>query len=117
MTPEEVIAESSPLWSVFKAFSQLGLGVDRMLEFEPEQMARIFCLVFEELGWGDAGLAISLGASMLPRLTAAKFGNQFLLERTPESMLGCWGATEPEHGTDVLDATGQIFHALYDATP
>jgi acyl-CoA dehydrogenase len=83
MTPEEVIAENSPLWSVFKAFGQLGLGVDRMLKFEPEQMARIFCLVFEELGWGDAGLAISLGASMLPRLTAAKFGNQFLLERTP----------------------------------
>ncbi len=39
MTPEEVIAESSPLWSVFKAFSQLGLGVDRMLEFEPEHRA------------------------------------------------------------------------------
>src|SRR5437899_12938917 len=38
MTPEEVIAQSSPLWSVFKAFGQLGLGVDRMLEFEPEQM-------------------------------------------------------------------------------
>src|SRR5437588_6836670 len=109
MTPEEVIAESSPLWSVFKAFSQLGLGVDQMLEFEPEQMARMFCLVFEELGWGDAGLAISLGASMLPRLTAAKFGNQFLLARTPESIIGCWGATEPEHGSDVLDANRQIF--------
>src|SRR5260370_29689169 len=37
MTPEEVIAESSPLWSVFMAFSQLGLSVDRMLAFEPEQ--------------------------------------------------------------------------------
>ena len=110
MTPEEVIAENSPLWSVFKAFGQLGLGVDRVLEFEPEQMARMLCLVFEELGWGDAGLAISLGASMLPRLTAAKFGNQFLLERTPESLIGCWGATEPEHGSDVLDANKQIFN-------
>src|SRR3989442_8254170 len=110
MTPEEVIAENSPLWSVFKAFGQLGLGVDRVLEFEPEQMARMLCLVFEELGWGDAGLAISLGASMLPRLTAAKFGNQFLLEHTPESLMGCWGATEPEHGSDVLDANKQIFH-------
>ena len=58
MTPQEVIAESSPLWSVFKAFGQLGLGVDRVLEFEPEQMARMLCLVFEELGWGcpQAGL-------------------------------------------------------------
>src|SRR6266700_2700009 len=110
MTPEEVIAESSPLWDVFKSFSQLGLGVDRLFEFEPEQMARMICLVFEELGWGDSGLAISLGASMLPRLTAAKFGNQFLLDRTPESMIGCWGATEPEHGSDVLDANKQIFN-------
>src|SRR6266540_1774381 len=39
MTPEEVIAERSPLWSVFKDFGQLGLGVDRFLEFEPAQMA------------------------------------------------------------------------------
>ena len=85
MTPEEVIAERSPLWSVFKDFAQLGVGVDRFLEFAPEQMARMMCLAFEELGWGDAGLAISLAASMLPRLTAAKFGNPFLLERTPEA--------------------------------
>ena len=49
MTPEEVIAESSPLWSVFKAFGQLGLGVDRVLEFEPEQMARMLCLINPEL--------------------------------------------------------------------
>src|SRR6266700_8162591 len=41
MTPEEVIAESSPLWSVLKAFGQLGLGVDRMLALEPEQTARM----------------------------------------------------------------------------
>src|SRR6266516_7543548 len=46
MTPEEVIAESSPLWNVHKAFGQLGLGVDWLLKFEPEQMAKMFCLVF-----------------------------------------------------------------------
>ncbi len=109
MTPEEVIADRSPLWNVFTEFAQLGLGVDRFLTLEPEQMARLMCLVFEEMGWGDAGLAISLAASMLPRLTVAKFGNQFLLEHTPESLIGCWAATEPEHGTDVLDANRQIF--------
>src|SRR5260370_8449651 len=110
MTPEEVIAENSPLWSVWNAMGQGGLGGGRMVGVEAEQMGRMRCLVFEELGWGDSGLAISLGASMLPRLTAAKFGNQFLLERTPESMIGCWGATEPEHGSDVLDANKQIFN-------
>jgi alkylation response protein AidB-like acyl-CoA dehydrogenase len=109
MNPEEVIAQGSPLWDVFHGFAELGLGVDRFLEFEPEQMARMMCLVFEELGWGDAGLAVSFAASMMPRLTAAKFGNQFLLERTPPSMIGCWGATEPAHGTDVGDANQQLF--------
>ena len=109
MSPEEVIAQSSPLWDVYRGFAHLGIGVDRFLEYEPEQMARMMCLVFEELGWGDAGLAVSLGASMLPRLTAAKFGNQFLLERTPPSMIGCWGASEPGHGTDVVDANRQIW--------
>jgi acyl-CoA dehydrogenase len=109
MTAAEVIAAGSPLWSVFTDFAALGLGVDRFLQYAPEQMARMMCLAFEEMGWGDAGLAISLAASMLPRLTTAKFGNQYLLERTPESLIGCWAATEPEHGTDVLDANRQIF--------
>ena len=35
MTPQEVIAESSPLWRVFKAFGQLGLGADRYLLLQP----------------------------------------------------------------------------------
>jgi acyl-CoA dehydrogenase len=114
MNPEEVIAQGSPLWDVFHGFAQLGLGVDRFLELEPEQMARMMCLVFEELGWGDSGLAVSLAASMMPRLTAAKFGNQLLLERTPQSMIGCWGASEPRHGSDVLDASQRIFHPQGD---
>ncbi|MEU7905661.1 acyl-CoA dehydrogenase family protein [Actinoplanes sp. NPDC049118] len=109
MSPEEVIAAGSPLWDVYRGFAGLGLGVDRFLELEPQPMARMMCLVFEELGWGDAGLAISLGASMLPRLTAAKFGNRFLLERTAPSLIGCWGAAEPRHGSDVVDANGHLF--------
>src|SRR5690242_9858699 len=58
MSPEEVIAHASPLWEVYRGFAQLGLGVDRFLKYEPEPMARMMCLVFEELGWGDAGLAV-----------------------------------------------------------
>ena len=83
MTPEEVIAPGSPLWRVFTEFGALGIGVDQLLAFEPSQAARIICLVLEELGWGDAGLASSLGVSMFPRWMAASFGNRHLLGLTP----------------------------------
>jgi alkylation response protein AidB-like acyl-CoA dehydrogenase len=109
MTPEEVIGTDSPLWQVFGAFGQLGIGVDQLLAFEPAQAARAACLILEELGWGDAGLASSLGVSMFPRWLAAAFGNQHLLELTPGSKLGCWATTEPGHGSDQLDPNRQIF--------
>jgi len=111
MTPEEVIAKDSPLWQVFDGFGQLGVGVDQLLAFEPAQAAKAACLILEELGWGDAGLASSLGVSMFPRWMAASFGNQHLLELTPGSKLGCWATTEPGHGSDQLDPSRQIFHS------
>jgi acyl-CoA dehydrogenase len=109
MTPEEVIAADSPLWQVFTEFGRLGIGVDQLLAREPAQAARIICLILEELGWGDAGLASSLGVSMFPRWMAASFGNQHLLELTPGTRLGCWATTEPGHGSDQLDPGRQIF--------
>jgi acyl-CoA dehydrogenase len=111
MTPQEVIAAGSPLWRVFAEFGGLGIGVDQLLAFEPAQAARVLCLILEELGWGDAGLASSLGVSMFPRWMAASFGNDHLLELTPGSQIGCWATTEPGHGSDQLDPGRQIFHA------
>jgi len=111
MTPADVIAPDSPLWQVFADFGQLGIGVDQLLAFEPSQAAKVLCLILEELGWGDAGLASSLGVSMFPRWMAASFGNQHLLELTPGSKIGCWATTEPGHGTDQLDPSRQVFQA------
>jgi alkylation response protein AidB-like acyl-CoA dehydrogenase len=39
----------------------------------------------------------------------ASFGNQHLLELTPDSTLACWATTEPGHGSDQLDPDRQIF--------
>jgi acyl-CoA dehydrogenase len=111
MAPADVIAPDSPLWQVFAEFGRLGIGVDQLLAFEPTQAAKVLCLILEELGWGDAGLASSLGVSMFPRWMAASFGHQHLLELAPASKIGCWAATEPGHGTDQLDPGRQIFHA------
>ncbi len=103
--PQEVIAPDSILWDVFKKYHALGLdayttpGADLPIELQ----ARIRYIIGEELGWGDAGLAIGFGAAGFPRLMAQFSGKPELIERfgAPDS-IGCWAATEPDHGSDLL---------------
>lgn len=110
MTPEEVAAPDSPYWEARRRFVELGFGVEALLAFEPEERGQMMCLLFETLGWGDAGLAISFGAGMLPQYMCALMGRTDLLERYPDGMLGCWGITEPDHGSDSIDPNRMIFH-------
>ncbi|MEX3929439.1 acyl-CoA dehydrogenase family protein [Paraburkholderia sp. BR10936] len=110
MTPEQVIAPGSPYWEARKKVIGLGFGVDGLLELEPAERAKTMCILFEELGWGDAGLAITYGAGLLPALLSAVLGNTFCRSLTPDDKLGCWAITEPDHGSDMLDANGMIFH-------
>jgi acyl-CoA dehydrogenase len=110
MTPGQVIAPGSPYWEAREKFIGLGFGVDGLLELEPAERAKIMCILFEELGWGDAGLAITYGAGLLPALMSAVLGNPFCRALTPDNKLGCWAITEPDHGSDMLDANGMIFH-------
>jgi acyl-CoA dehydrogenase len=111
MTPEEVIAAGSPYWEARRKFLGLGLSVEALLGLDPAERAKTMCILFEELGWGDSGLAISFGAGLLPSLMSTMFGNTFLAKSIPDSMLGCWAITEPDHGSDMLDAKRMIFHA------
>lgn len=110
LSPEQVIAADSPLWRVFAEFSQLGLTLSDIFALEPQEQASMMSLVFEELGWGDGGLAVSLGAAMLPSLVMHLMGRQDLLDRYADRPLGCWGITEPDHGSDMLDASGHARH-------
>jgi alkylation response protein AidB-like acyl-CoA dehydrogenase len=105
--PAQVIAKDSVLWEVFEKYR--GLGFDAVEggegEGDPVQRARIRYLVNEELGWGDSGLAISLGVAGFPALFARMSGRPELIERfaspdRPE--IGCWAVTEPDHGSDSL---------------
>lgn len=111
MTPDAAIAPESPFWAARKQYLDLGFSIATIFELEPAERAQVMSVLFEELGWGDAGLAISIGAGLLPAFMAAAFGNRFLMERFPDTMLGCWGITEPDHGSDSLDANRMIFHA------
>ena len=110
MTPEEAIAPGSPYWEVRRQFNELGFGVDMLLSLEPAERAKTMSILFEELGWGDAGLAISFGAGLLPALMSVVLGNAFCRELAPDEKLGCWAITEPDHGSDMLDANRMIFH-------
>lgn len=106
MSPEEVIAEDSPYWDFRRKYLDLGVRVETLMEMEPNEAALLFSILFEELGYGDSGLAISVGAGILPQWLSAKFGRMDLLEEFPDEKIGCWAITEPDHGSDMLDPNG-----------
>jgi alkylation response protein AidB-like acyl-CoA dehydrogenase len=104
--PEEVVAPKSVLWDVFKKYRELGLDAPTGEQggLTPVQEARLRCIISEALGWGDAGLAISLGVSGFPRMMAQMSGNPELIERFGRADdIGCWAITEPDHGSDMVD--------------
>jgi alkylation response protein AidB-like acyl-CoA dehydrogenase len=64
-------------------------------------------LITEQMGYGDAGLAISLGVACLPFNYAAMFPMPKMQQLARDfcndkegRMIGCWAITEPNHGTD-----------------
>ena len=105
--PADVIAPDSRLWEAFDKYRQLGInelsapdaGVD------PVSAALIGAIINEEMGWGDSGLAVSLGVSNFHKVFATMSGNPELLDRYVtggEREIGCWAITEPDHGSDSL---------------
>ena len=105
LTAEEVTAPASPLWAFIDGFEELGLGPDMLLTLEPEQAARLFPIIFEELCWGDVGLGLSTMVMKFPATAAAMTGDPELTERFA-GLRGCWLGTQPDRGSDVLDFDG-----------
>jgi len=83
MSPEEVIAQKSPYWEAREKFLELGFGVEALLGLPPAERAKTMCILFEELGWGDSGLAISFGAGMLASLMSHLMGTDFCANVLP----------------------------------
>ena len=109
--PEDVIASGSALWDVFKGFRELGLHTMEIPKacggMAEENNPMNMVLIAEQLGYADAGLAISLGVSCMPFNTAAMFPTPVMQQLARDfcedregKMIGCWAITEPEHGTD-----------------
>jgi len=122
LTPEQVIAPDSRLREVFRQAYRSGY---HLRAFPPELGGPGLSpmdgwVVGEEMGWGNAGLSISLGVTSMPFRFAAMTGNPDLMkevvmpyvEDTEGKYIGCWCATEPHHGSDAILYSGE--HARPD---
>ena len=100
--PADQVSGHPLLREVHAKWDKLGIrlltGSDSALT--PLQLARLVSVTTEELGWGDAGLAISLGAAEFPAMLAQSSQNPELISAFPANMIGCWAITEPDHGSD-----------------
>ncbi len=110
--PADVVAEGSVLWDAFKAYREMDLHMLQMpkalggMAEDLDPMAAY--LMGEEMGYGDVGLAVSLGVSNMPFSFAALFqyvpelkqmAHDYAEDKKGE-MVGCWAITEPDHGGD-----------------
>jgi alkylation response protein AidB-like acyl-CoA dehydrogenase len=118
--PAEVIAERSPLWRALREAYRLGyhralipaeaggLGLGGLEQH----------LLFEELGWGSADLAVAIAFSGFPFAVVASLGNEDLIgdfvrpfvEDVEARHIGCWAVTEPDRGSDALMVGTPQFH-------
>jgi alkylation response protein AidB-like acyl-CoA dehydrogenase len=112
MTPKAAIAKGSPFWTFMKEAYKLGYHAILIpdayggMGLTPLQQ----CIVYEELAWGSVGLAVALGVASFPAFAAAMMPeddmiNEILVpfcENKDASFIGCWGITEPDHGSDTL---------------
>jgi len=112
LPPADVISADSVLWKVFRRYRELGYHLRGM----PEEFGGLTLsplsqhIIGEEMGWGAADLAISMGAASMPFAFAARSGKQELIDKyvtpyiddTDGRFIGCWGVTEPQHGSDAV---------------
>ena len=122
LSAEEAIAPQSRLWDVFRQAYRAGY---HLRGFPPEmggtgQSPSDAWVVSEELGWGGTGLASSLEVTAMPFHIAGLTGSSEVVreivtpfvEDTEGRYIGCWCATEPQHGSDLMLYTGE--HARPD---
>lgn len=112
--PYDVIARNSILWDVFRQYRAAGLNdlEGATAELSQLERVRLRAMTSEELGWGDSGLAISLGVSGFHKTFAMMSGRSALIDRYVRSgadEIGCWAVTEPDHGSDSLGVTEPHF--------
>lgn len=107
MSSDDMPAEGSPLWEALAKANELGLSVLAMAELPPLERVKLFAIASEELAWGDAGIAGAILVNHFPVIYSLLAGNHAMAEYC-EGKRGCWGITEPDHGSDMLDGNAAI---------
>ena len=114
LSPDEVVAPGSALYGVLRQAAALGytrLRAPSMvggLEAPPLTSY----LLYEELAWGNLGLAAVIFLAATHADVALLTGNSDVIQEfalpyyacTDGSIRGCWAITEPDHGSDWLCA-------------
>jgi len=108
--PQEVIASGSVLWTFLKKAYRLGYHAAGI----PSELGGLglnglgMHIFLEEMGWGGADLALTLGVASFPFAALAATGNRELIDKFVKPFvedrearfIGCWPVTEPQHGSD-----------------
>ena len=110
LSAEALVAPGSELWNVLQQSAGLGLTMTTLLELPALERARLMMIASEELAWGDGGLAGAILVNNFPGMYSAIAGRMDMVAYC-EGKLGCWGITEPDHGSDMLDADGALLAA------
>jgi len=112
MTPEEVIAKDSPFWEFMRKAYALGYHTILIPETYGgmDLTSKQQSIIYEELAWGSFGLAVALAVASFPAFAASLVAEDELIDKfivpfcecRDASIIGCWGITEPDHGSDTL---------------
>lgn len=116
MHRDELLKKDSLWWDCKKKIRSLGIHA----AFFPEKLGGTAMgpiehhIIWEEMGWGAVGLGLAQEVDVYPAAWALRMspGNKRLLDELIEpyindyegDIVGCWGLTEPNHGSDNLMA-------------
>ncbi len=120
MPAEKVVEKGSLYWQTMAMMYKNGYHTAALLN-HPGSLAQdpiALHILWEELAYGSVGFAVALGVSFFCATVAQTVGNPKLIDKfyTPfvnckdASIMSCWGATEPEHGSDNLMMGTDIYH-------
>ncbi len=100
---QEVVAPDSPVWDYIEQIDNSGiLDLEAIGSLSDQEKSRIIPIIFEELAWGDVGLALTSMVLKFPAFAAFNTGNPQLIERFGK-LRGCWVATQPDKGCELVD--------------
>ncbi|MFD1586841.1 acyl-CoA dehydrogenase family protein [Halorientalis brevis] len=122
---QRIAADDSPYWDVMRTLKSHGYHraiIPEAVGGGGQFSGREFHVLLEELAWGDPGLAMAFGVDLIPAIFASlPFQNgldetylQPYLEDEDAAVQGCWGVTEPDHGSELVMPNSLLSEGVTD---